>query len=245
MWKARSIQVGWFVTNSSDVPVEKLFEALTDQEPDSYMKNRVPSPQNPFLSSATGLSDNEKNTVRVEPGRVNWFVEPKLIESDPPYSKLLEIKPTLGEIRNSILKLDSKLLGETTRLTIVSTFVFPVTSLDSANRKLAKMCELSLTPKGLNDLFIRLNRRKMLRKGEEINRVASYSIETSSLVMQNIQTGNTVKTHNRFAVKVQSDFNTVPKGRVYNIEMQQDILQILMNETLAFADNPTIGYFNV
>ncbi len=69
MWKARNIQVGWFVTNSSDVPVEKLFGALTDQEPDSYMKNRVPNPQFPFSNNATGVAETEIKTINVEPGR--------------------------------------------------------------------------------------------------------------------------------------------------------------------------------
>jgi len=245
MWKARSIQVGWFVTNSSDVPVEKLFEALTDQEPDSYMKNRVPNPQFPFLSNATGVSDTEINTINVEPGRVFWIIEPMVEVNDPPFPNLLNIKPTLGEIQNRIRGLDGDLLGETTRLTILSTLIFTMNSIVNVNRKLVKMCNITLNPEGLNELQIRLNRRKKIKGGVEINRLANFSTVQSSLVMKNMQTGDEVLTNEKkYAVQVQLDFNTVPTGKVFSVKQQQSIFQTLCNETLIFVKNPHISFFN-
>ncbi|MCY3725269.1 MAG: hypothetical protein OXF95_01375 [Rhodobacteraceae bacterium] len=244
MWKARSIQVGWFVTNSSGVPVEKLFEALTDREPDSFMKNRVPNPQYPFLSNATGVSDTEINTINVEPGRVFWIIEPRIEVSDPPFPKLLEIEPTIEKIRNRILELDGGLLGETTRLTIISTLILTMNSIADVNRKLVNMCDINLNPEWLNELQIRVNRRKKIIRGIDINRIAKFSTVQSSLVMKNMQTGDEVLTNEKYAVQVQLDFNTVPTGKLYSVKQQQNIFQILCNETLFFVNNPHISSFS-
>ncbi len=243
MWNANCFQVVWFVTNVDSVDASIVYGALTDQEPDNVIKNKLLNQKSQFLSSAIGVSCDQKNSVEVKPGRVDWFIEPQLEENDPPYSKSLKVHSCLEGIRKKILELDDVIIGEATRLAIVTVLISPMRSIDEATNALVKMCKIPFSSGNLMDLSLQFNRIKQVDNEVVINRLTQFSVETSVLsqVMMNMQSGqtNSIRMDERFAIRAQLDINTMPTGQIFSFERQQLLFQALLDETVLLANEPT------
>lgn len=250
MWKSSNIQIVWFAVNADSVDAPSAYKALTGNEVDGFEKNRVPSQKSPFLSRAFGVTDSKSSRVQVSPGRVDWFIEPQSQDDDLPYEKLLDTKAAIESARETIEGLAGELIGDVTRVSVVTRLIREVATPDEANHGLVEICGIPLAPEGLKDLAFQANKRKRLTSGVEINRLARFSIETASVIMLavNQNTGQAVQTspqkNEKYAVRVDLDFNTVPSGTVFGIAQQKELFGALFDETLAASEKPSIDIFN-
>ncbi|MCY4308936.1 MAG: hypothetical protein OXC57_11805 [Rhodobacteraceae bacterium] len=242
-WYASRFQVVWFVDDKFNVTASKVFEELTNQEPDHTSRNPNPTPNDPYLSKARGLSHDLQHRVQVVPGRVNWFIESVIEKNELPKSKKLEIKPNLKLIRNRISELNESLIGTTNRLSVVSTIFSPGTSLLAANRKIVELCNLPLCPEEVQDLSLQLNIKKR-KENVEINRLARFSVQTNYSLLVDALTNQTIQRKEQHVLEVVLDFNTVPSDQTFDLKQQKHIFGILLDETDAVIKGSNIEFFN-
>ncbi len=248
MWQSRDIQVVWFpVTEIDGKGALNIYKSLLDKEPDGFENHRILQPQAPYFGRAYGQNLGIIHQVTVRPGRVDWQLEPFPDEDTDPFSNLFETQPTLKKINKMIQNMDGKLIGEVTRISVVSKLLQPQDSPEKAQNNLLKLCKIDLVAKDLSDLMIHINKTKFISNTVVINRLVKYSIANAIEIKVDSTTGEPIEHHKPsnviFGTVVNLDFNTVPSGQIYKTKEQRKIFDKLIDETTNFAKNPDVGFF--
>ncbi|MBB3393270.1 hypothetical protein FHT82_006064 [Rhizobium sp. BK275] len=239
VWGSQSVQFVWFLTSVENLRAEALYQALVGDEPDTSQRNKVPSPANPFLSTADGVIENRQFQLQVQPGRVDLIISAFQQELDQDIT-LLE---TVDEIQG-VLEAIPKAAIEwpvAVRQSVVANLVAPVKNDAEAYSLFLETAEYALDLPDFSDPILQINRRKALKAGGFMNRLMRFGVAATQQFMFEINqfagAGQAIPvSKQRFGCSLTLDINTVPDGRTIDSKHQITIFKELSQELIRLAE---------
>lgn len=243
LWKSQSVQLVWFVTTVHGVQTDVIFEALFGDSPETIQKNKVPNPQNPFLSVASGHVGELFVQIQLQPGRLDLFFNPR--QSEDADMPLLD-SAHVGSVIRAILLKGANYFPESVRLATVWNLLEEEASGEAAGETVAKLISFNQGYKDFLDLTLQVNRRRYIGDGIEINRLLRWSVASFQHVqflMNHDFGGAQSPAHmlmQKYAATIVADLNTVPTNRLFNAEQQIPIFTEMVTEALRIAEQRSV-----
>ncbi|GGE17840.1 hypothetical protein SAMN05421774_105315 [Gemmobacter megaterium] len=175
-FSAQSVQFAWFVVDTSTMMADTLMKGILALDADTVQSNRVPSPQMPFLSSATRVEGKLKYTLNVSPGRVDLFIQPAADPTDGLFP-MMDAQHAFASVIGGLERKGSLSLPNVYRFAVVCAFLDAAAGLEDANVAFFKKVGLPYLA-GATDQDFSLNLRKSIDEPRvEMNRLVRYSVD--------------------------------------------------------------------
>lgn len=225
---AQSVQFAWFVTDTSGLAAASLMVDVLALDPDIVQTNRTPSPQMPFLSSASRAEGQLKFVLNVSPGRVDLFIQSATEPNETPIP-VIDARQAFDSVIKGLERKEAVGLKNVYRFAVVSNFLEQKENLEASNRAFSEKVGIPYIG-GAMDQSFGLNVRKAIDGIEgEVNRLVRYSVDTLQQLEMiapapgvfDFNNGRIIK--ESFFLRTAIDVNNVPVNAVFF-----DAPQILM-----------------
>jgi hypothetical protein len=176
----KSVQIQWFTMGDIGLVADKIFEVVLGEEPESIQKNKIPSPQKPFLSQASNSTEEYTHLVQVLPGRIILSAMPNELPGGNDKPPLLPLVYGMQFLRNVIERIRSDDFIPANRIAVNCEILDVFETLEEANSCAFKYSQVN-APVGTHDFRMQINARRKLNEDIDVNRIFSYSVQNYEL----------------------------------------------------------------
>lgn len=238
--EAQSLQFAWFFLQTPDMSAEIAMKSLLGLDADQAQTNRVPTPQQPFLSSAVRSEGAFEYRLNISAGRADLFVTPS--PSSPPASgeiNLIDVKSAAVGVLERLHAQKWDDFGDIYRLAIVAPFIRVCKSLKEAQDALFERTGIDRIDGEITDLSFSFNKRKISSKtGIKLNRLIRYSTAEFHNIRFEIgqnspDAGRVAEIVHAFEMNV--DVNSVPNERTIERTAISQTLSDIFDELVEAA----------
>lgn len=229
MTSALNIQLSSFLSEFTSFRLNEFAEQVFGSEPDVFQRNKVPNQQAPFLAIAKREVGDKAIVIQLQPGRLNFFLESLAAREDSPlpvfdFDSNLELLLTAFDAASDI--------PVSTRVACNVTTVELYDSLPDALGGFGQLTGIDL-PEFSTDVVFQMNARS--RIGDvDINRIMAANVVEHRKLQITISPDSQA-THSLgdyfYGLQLTCDFNTVPSGRIFNMNEQKNLMRDLANLT--------------
>lgn len=242
-WDAMSIQIVWFAADARHADAATIYNSILGVTPDSFQKNKTPTPAAPLLSSASGTLDNLAYELTVQVGRVDLHARPVTDVGVDEFETISEPEKVINDLASRAAKTGTGLRG-VNRLALVTLLVSPAASHVEANQHSAALFGVELPRHDVSDLMFQINLRKpvdgvanltmnrLLKFGVAAFQAVTVELGSQTVVPHSVQT---------FAASLTIDVNTVPRLNPLSEAEQATVWTTLAKEAIALRANGSLG----
>ena len=233
MLQVQNVRLVWFSNELALGTAVSLFESLFKCEADSVSSNRTPSPQNPFVETASGKVDQFQIEVQRQIGRIDLIISPESTgepKDGMPFD-LLDFEPTIEFVLSSIGK--GNWFPACFRVAMVTTSIELQSNLLEAQKKFSSFIGYDLSIPDSSDQFLQVNGRTKFGDAQ-CNRIMQVSV----VVIQGVQItvgaggGHQSMQSEHNGLNVVFDFNSVPNGDLLSEDVQRELFLSFGQETV-------------
>lgn len=247
---SRTVQLAWFVNDTSKLQAAELFRTIFKEEADTVNQNRVPSPTAPYLSSAKRSEGKATTTLNVSPGRIDLFIQPEQVADVVPSGlATIDAKQTLLHSLELIRSATDFSLPGAYRIAVVCNFIEVFDQYSATKAAFFKRLGLQNIDGDVWDLAFQINKRFNYEPaGLSVNRLFSMNIELfqqvqvlgGSPALTFLSNGRVV--NEAFILSYNIDLNNVPiNGRLLERDEMTSAMQRFSEEVIRVRETEKIG----
>lgn len=209
---ATSVQFSIFTMDDA-LQADEVFKMAFRSLPGNTQTNRVPNPQQNYLSLASLNDERYLKTVRVSPGRLDLTITLSETIMSPSSIPVFEAIPALNVLEEAIsnCNFDTK---EFLRVAINVGINEPKDNLDDARNDFYLLTEIPKISDDAEEMIFQVNRKKTVLNKFSINRLVQYLTASFHFAQMNFFNNMPQQLPmvgvSKFASVIQIDFNTVP-----------------------------------
>ena len=241
VWNAQSVQAVFFVATTEGLKADDIFQKIWETEPETSTRNKVPRPDNPFLSVAAGQVADFASEIQVQPGRVDIHVV-AVAEHEEPGFATINAENAIRDLAQRVGAVNA-ISVPIVRLALVSNLLNPTDNLDSANNIIFNLLGFDPQITG-TDITFQFNSRKPFgfESSLAMNRLLRYQALSFQQFAISIGNGNfsqnpvPVGPPPTFGVSLVVDLNTAPDGRFIESKNIAPIFEEFASEALRIGE---------
>ena len=232
---AQRLQFAWFFAETPDLTADEAMTKLLGLNADQMETNRVPSPQKPFLSSATCSEQEHEYRLNISTGRADLFVKCSPSVGQSVYSMpLVEVGAVAKSILERFRQGDINCFGEVYRAAMVAPFLTICKSLDDAQNMFFDRVGIGKFSGPISDLSFSFNKRKAAPDGlASLNRIINYSVTQFQNLQIDIGLGKIEANdavNSVFGFEMTIDINSVPAAGMIPCDKLLQLYEEIYNE---------------
>jgi hypothetical protein len=228
-WRAQSYQAAWFL-DQPPVDIAAIFVAIVGAGPDQVQQ---PSLANSLAMGTDGHID--RRLVR-QPGRLDYFES--LVPTAEINFPLFSPEAGLNAFLDRVLRADH-LMGNTSRLAVVTKLLEPAPDLNSATGLAAALAKVSIPFDDAEDFYFQVARKRTFPSCPELkmNRVLKWTAQEIQIIGVT-SAGHPLNARGDFGT-IEIDVNSVP-GAGLSSSARKPIWADIRQETIRLCRSPTI-----
>jgi hypothetical protein len=235
-WKARQLQLVWFLIDPAMVQVAGVFRSATKS--DASFTQSAQYPVVGTVATASGPFKDMELTVQAQRGRVDMLLAAPQ-RDDATFPEIVDVPSAIDELtRAATIDLG---LGAASRLSFTGNFIGPESDLREATLVAARLAGVEVPYPDATDFQYILNRR-MQRGRFEINRVLRWFVELRQLVRVGGPSVQADLAASRITPAFAVDVNTVQQPNIsFDSRDQPPIFEMMGGEVKRIFHDGSIG----